>query len=62
MEDVVSVLQELGSTGRSDNPSLITLQPEQVDVLQALDRQVVGQLSFWELLPQHDVSLAYVVR
>lgn len=58
----MSVLQELGSTGRSDNPSLITLQPEQVDVLQALDRQVAGQLSFWELLPQHDVSLAYVVR
>ena len=62
MEEVVNVLQELGSIGRTDNPSLITLQPEQVDVVQALDRQAGGHASFWELLPLHEVSLAYVVR
>ena len=62
MAGVVSVLQELSSIGRSDKPSLITLQPEQVDVVLALDRQAGGHASFWELLPHHEVSLAYVVR
>ena len=62
MEEVVNVLQELGSVGRSEDPSLITLQPEQVDVVLALDRQAAGDVSFWELLPHHEVSLAYVVR
>ena len=62
MEEAVNVLQELSSAGRSDNPSLITLQSEQVHVVLALDRQAGGHASFWELLPHHEVSLAYVVR